>query len=202
MDDTPIYSDRPRGLTNEDRKFLVEGDDSLKPGTRRQRWSRIRDRTTSIIYDLALLNNHLSDEECRRIFSPEYQERHGGWEVLENAMQNGLALFIHALYLNDETHREHGTDADALVNELIKGGLSLALWERGYLLPASTFTLDIEPVSADVDKLREDFKEGERLSFEEFEMLQQQVSTTDFTEDAYVVHDSSVEDDSASERPE
>jgi len=116
---------RPRGiLSDSDRRFLQATEDEQKEDytapARSQRWSAIRERLEAGVYDLALLWEHLGDDERQRVFgrpgpakgAADAEELLDSDQELEQAIEDAIAF----LYL---AARDTGRDQRELAERAI-----------------------------------------------------------------------------------
>lgn len=179
MTDSSHSFDRPRGLTNSDRRFLAgEEDSDISASLERQKRYRVRERARSIILDFSLLYDHLADDEIERIFSQEEADLED-WGSLQDAMGKALALFFYQFHLTKSTPKRS-------VKGLVSRALRMAVNRAGLMLPLTQFEFNYEVESADFVGLQQRFIAGEKLTYDEFEVLRRQSFLEDLTDKVVV----------------
>lgn len=174
-DPSPDWNpDRSHPLVTEtDFNFLTEddyysADEYARPSqSRNQQRRNLYDRIRNAIRDMSFLFEHLDDDDLTRLFGPgEYST--GDWGRLHGSMQDTLALFVAQAYARG------ASDPVEVVNGLVREGIRTALRSRGLELHDYQ-PLQYRSAPADIPELYDRFRDGEALSYQEYELLRRKI---------------------------
>ena len=186
MTDDPPSFDRPRGLTNGNRRFIATSGSEVEPEKRRMHWHRIRERVRSVTKDFSLLFDQLPDKQLNMIFDPDsYEEDSEEWRAVRDGMFHAIGLFFYSGYT-----AENDLPPELVVRLLVRDGLEEALKRQGLELPPEEFEFqyETEHITEEerLNELATKWRDGESLTYQEFQFLQHEGTTYDLTEDAVI----------------
>jgi len=133
-----------------------------------------------------LLFNHLPDKQLNMIFDPDYYEEESEeWDDVREGMFHAVGLFFYSGYA-----AENDFPPELLVRMLVRHGLKEALNRQGLELPPEEFDFqyETEHITKEerLNELATKWRDGESLTYQEFQFLQHEGTTSDITEDAVI----------------
>jgi hypothetical protein len=149
-------------------------------------WHRIRERVRSVTKDFSLLFDHLPDKQLNMIFDPDsYEEEPEEWDAVREGMFHAIGLFFYSGYA-----AENDFPPELVVRLLVRDGLEEALKRQGLELPPEEFHFqyETEHITKEerLNELATKWRDGESLTYQEFQFLQHEGTTSDLTEDAVI----------------
>jgi hypothetical protein len=149
-------------------------------------WHRIRERVRSVTKDFSLLLNHLPDKQLKMIFDPDcYEEESEEWRAVREGMYHAIGLFFYSGYAS-----EIDDPPELIVQTLVRRGLVEALNRHGFELPFENFEFqyETEHISKEerLNELATKWRDGESLTYQEFQFLQHEGTTSNLTRDAMI----------------